>query len=356
MRRFTANNSQNLTFLSPKHDKILTEKVLKSLNFFSLKFHFCDLNRLLFNFFSSLFLIFIAQKSHNFHVSSSRMKKGIESIETTFGNITIFRDEPSSTENSDQDSQRRRSRQQQRQETSESEPANATPPKIIEQKPNEDFLGFDDSAADQKELNYFDQTIVSEYKLNREEANANKTKKASATTSTSREAFGDEMNAVDEFYFSQTSRSASEIDSSRSVTKKDVESIDDMSFIDEMVFGQNVEEAKPLVPRPTSRRKLPEDDLIGSVRGFNRSERKKVETVQTEIPIIRSRNLTENDSNEKNFRVSNQEKSGKRDERLSQHKLLQSEVPDWSRVTVDEAANILKSHVCYYNEERNNLF
>jgi hypothetical protein len=35
----------------------------------------------------------------------------------------------------------------------------------------------------------------------------------------------------------------------------------------------------------------------------------------------------------------------------SRHKLLASEVPDWNKITKDEAVKILKSHVCYHNEE-----
>jgi hypothetical protein len=282
------------------------------------------------------------------------MKKGVRTIETTFGNITIFNnhDELKSTQLSESSS---RSRDR---TTGGAEPN--TPPQKSDTNQNEDFLGFD--LNDKKNSpNYFDQNIIDEYKMNRETEAANSsTKPATSSNNVSvREAFGDEMNSVDELYFktSQVENQNETASSNKSVTAKDLESLSDMNFIDQLVI-KPLEEQRALVAKSSGRQRQPDDDSIGSVRGFKEptAKARAAKEPMAEIPIIKSRNLTENDANEKNFQLKKQkEKNDKISQITSQHKLLQSEVPDWTRVTVDEAAAILNTHVCYFNEERMNI-
>ena len=37
---------------------------------------------------------------------------------------------------------------------------------------------------------------------------------------------------------------------------------------------------------------------------------------------------------------------------ISEHKKIAEEIPNWDYVTIDEGAKILKSSICYFNEER----
>lgn len=123
--------------------------------------------------------------------------------------------------------------------------------------------------------------------------------------------------------------------SSLNVTKKDMESLEDLNFIDKQLVGSNQLDNHS------------NDSSIGSLREF-REKQPKAKT-KSEIPIIQSSNLKEDDpSTKKLFK-----KSASNDSKTqSQHKILSSEVPDWKFLTINEAADILSKHICYYDEER----
>lgn len=148
-----------------------------------------------------------------------------------------------------------------------------------------------------------------------------------------------EMNFFEEHFFGELENKK---DSNRSsfnpikgenkpiITTEEIKNDPDFNYIDQIAF-QNQSEFEPFINNAHS------------------LQIKKDETNKNtnEIPIIRSKNLDEDNFKEFN----NQPKNNAKNE-LSNHKLLASEVPKWDHITIDEGAAILKSNICYFNEEQ----
>jgi hypothetical protein len=280
-----------------------------------------------------------------------------ENIETTFGNITIYRNDSGPRKDpTDETTAKTRGRGQQRRKASPSENNSdeivPSPPVVTAKpdNPSEDFYGFEN-------LNYFDQALIKDYKASKEDTKSPQQPSVTPENVTSNEMLSGEMNAVDELYFKKTDQP---VDSTATnMSKHELEALDDINFIDQMIIKPPQSSPQPsfkdsgqLVAKISARTRQPGDESLGSMRSSSEAFVKKPGPL-TEVPIVKSRNVTEADANAANFvlkKPAGSESSEKN--KNSQHKLLQSEVPNWAHVTIDEAASVLQSHICYYNEER----
>lgn len=261
------------------------------------------------------------------------MRDKYQKIETTFGQIRIFKD---STENDDPINQP----EQLKSKINSDIRQEAKSENDSDSDNNGNFFGIDT-----KTVNYFDKQLVDQYNGNKEtsppteQISSNNTEKL-------------ELNFVDEFYFKNLS--PEQTTEKKSIQEFDIKTDDieklakDMNFIDENVFNSSNNQNQ------IDKNPKQNDDLFGSIQNFKKRQT-KIKTDNTTIPIVQSKNLKDDDSiNQKlNFKSSEMNKSI--EDSVSQHKLLQSEVPNWTNFTLDEAVNILKTHICYNNEERKNF-
>jgi len=281
------------------------------------------------------------------------MKHSSQSIETTFGKVTIFKNE------SDQPKINSR-RGNRTQNTSIEQPTKEPVQEPVEKQSklqkdenpseieknsskSEDFFGFatSDSKKDQtNELNYFDEQLLkSETPLNlKNDASNNKTIRNEAKTY-SKIKENDHLNYIDENFFGELKESSdnkainrSDESSLRKIDKNDIDKLDDLNYIDQVAFQ------KPNQDNQTSE--------LGSLSSIKLKKEKKKKSPSEKIPIVQSNNLNEeNIKHLKNPNLNNQEK-----EIVSNHKALEKEVPKWNYITLDEAVKFLKNHVCYLNE------
>lgn len=93
-----------------------------------------------------------------------------------------------------------------------------------------------------------------------------------------------------------------------------------------------------------------DDDSIGSIENFKNSSKIKSKKLSTTIPIIQANNLNENIDPKK---LKYLQAKRKPQEALppSDHKSIQSTVPDFYKMTKDEVVDILQKNICYFNEE-----
>ena len=285
--------------------------------------------------------------------------ESVQDIETTYGQIRIFKD----IENNQNRNYRRKRLTKSEQDTIvnqnkiENEASESKQP-ITENK-NEDYFGFDLSG-----MNYFDKNVLNQYKLSQEAEKKESDRisnnyPSSKNNSSSYILDEDGLNTFDEQYFKsskntqtsgkkkvepayfvETETSIEKYDVPKSTSKLDLEKFDDLNYIDKQIFSPNSEH----------------DSSIGSIRDFKNEQKRRdklKKVVAEKIPIVQSTNITEDDSNLRNFQLK-KKVSGEAQQQASssQHKLLHSEVPNWFGMTFDEAATILKSHICYHDEER----
>jgi hypothetical protein len=290
------------------------------------------------------------------------MKEDFQNIETTFGQIRIFKNTSNKSKSTESISKNK-----------EKEIVNLEHKVLEENKSNDqdqDFFGFDRN--EKKDLNFFDQNIVNQYELNKEPKSKSDPTKINATHKAVKNITSDlenekDLNFVDEFYFKNPNDSQIEniLDKSdelnaksdsKNITKKDLELIDDANFIDQQMFTSESESKLLIVQKSSYQRKQvgrDEDISIGSIRNLKEKYKpKKKPTISEEIPIIQSKNITEDDENEANFQLRKPSGNNNPKKMTSQHKILQSEIPNWNFITLEEAAKILKSHICYHDEER----
>lgn len=95
-----------------------------------------------------------------------------------------------------------------------------------------------------------------------------------------------------------------------------------------------------------------DDSSFGSIAELK--EKKAVPKTTAEIPLVASRKLVYDEESPGGPRLSKRKdedaaKAGNK--KLSNHKLLHQEVPQWFNKTQDEAVDILFKRICYFNEE-----
>jgi hypothetical protein len=251
------------------------------------------------------------------------MKDNYQKIESNFGQITIFK--KSEDKNSKNSIKSRR---------------NFKSKKLVQSQPDTET-----EANVKEDLNYFDKQLVGNYfeKKEIEEKTATTETPSLSKTSTNIRTKTEELDFIDEFYFKphQVPELSNE---TKNITKHDLDSQDpSLNYIDQITL-KNI----------TSNQ---DDGMIGSIYGLKKDQNQKnKQNKEITIPIIEAENLSERNekATKKNFNSKNLLKNNKSNKNLkeSDHKKLNDEVPKWDYITKDEAVKILKSHVCYFNEER----
>ena len=253
------------------------------------------------------------------------MRNQKQKIETTFGTVTIFKENKLVNPTI---------------KTDNIQP----PPKIdlntnsesVETNKSDNFFGFEDA-----KLNYIDEQIFAG--LNKADTSVNLENKNLNKQPQNDETCVDEQNYIDDYYFPKGTLNINEKNhlgdntNLHHIHKKELDDLKDVNYIDQMMFQENQS-----------------DNLIGSIKNFKSNSIYKKNTLvkSAEIPIIKSQNILLSDS------VSTPKKSLEINKNLnktkdeSSHKLLMSEVPNWDYITVDEGAAILQKNICYFNEER----
>lgn len=252
------------------------------------------------------------------------MRDKTQKIETTFGQISIFNPSQNKSETS-------RGKKSVTTEV-ETKPKDAQAAVKTEkndpiegQKDEGDFFGLDP-----KELNYFDQQIVNDYKQ----------AKTTAEQSTSNVSVSDlnktDLNYIDDYYFNNSSNSQNTAPvSETNVTKKDLVNVftNEGNYLDRELL------------------KHADDDQLGSIQAFKRKNvvKKSSKSSGSSIPLIQSNNLDEEKLNK--ARINLNKSNSNQPQSESEHKKLAAEVPDWNSLTIDEALKIILTHICYHNEE-----
>lgn len=257
------------------------------------------------------------------------MKDNYQKIESNFGQITIFKnsDDKNSNNNSIAKSRRNLKSKKYKEQNFESQ----TELKELETK--KAINKNDDN------LNYFDEQLVGNYFEEKQNEKAATPPNPSSLNTTSSQIKTDDLDYIDDFYF-KPQKTSNLADESKNITKNDLDANDQsLNYIDQMTL-KNITRNQ-------------DDDMIGSIEGIYPKQPAKQN--DNTIPIIHAENLSERNekATKKNFNSNSFIKNRKKLEfEKSDHKKLNDEVPKWDFITKDEAVNILKSHVCYYNEER----
>ncbi|CAF0869260.1 unnamed protein product [Brachionus calyciflorus] len=223
------------------------------------------------------------------------MKDNFKTIETTFGQIKIYKDndEPVKTLKTTTKATKNVEKQIQ---TSTGDENN--------------FFGLD--------TNYFDKSMLDEYKINNEIQKSNKTSDEEIPLKIEKIDKND-MNFIDGVYF-------------ENLTKISQNDSNLVSPVGQTFNTEHIDDAN-----------------LGNIRDFIRKDIQKDE-IQESIPIIHSKNLTENET-KKLTKPKIRKTDSSHEKSTSQHKILQEDIPDWNKLTLDESAEILKKHICYHNEE-----
>lgn len=285
-----------------------------------------------------------------------RGKLDNKKIETTFGQITVFsKDEPSDRRKSKNTSNHLKAESQESVKSEDSyssikQPVNPSKEESVGSvDKDEDFFGIKKS-----EMNYFDQQLIKSYDASSSKPSDLNTesKKVVFDSAKPSKDFEESLDFVDSQYFGALDPQKSQASSTvpvvpeKHVTKSDVERefSKGANYVDEQVLG---------LQKLASADDVNDIDSIGSVRNFKKDKANKLAPKKpaASIPIVQKTNLTEENVKNARLKFKNDKKDNENQLPESEHKTLMSEVPDWSRVTIDEATNILKNHVCYYNAE-----
>lgn len=270
-----------------------------------------------------------------------RRKLNGKTIETSFGQITVFNNEK--PERKTQPPNEKISKKDEKQ-----------PAAVVAQdeNKNEDFLGLDTQT-----FNYFDQQLVKSYDSSLSSKTIENITSPQKIGSPKAESFQEPLDFVDNQYFgaldpsiqaTETTKKSPKLE--KHVTKSDVEKVfsKDANYFDKQLL-----ELK-------KNAKYDSDDIgsIGSVRDFKKGrEKKQVRNKPVEsIPLVQTTNLTEENLRKGSIKFQNVKKEGDKNKTDSHHKELLTQVPDWSRLTKDEAIKILVNHVCYHNAEGKHNF
>ena len=265
-----------------------------------------------------------------------RRKLNEETIETTFGQITVFKKEKPD---------RRAPREPSEKISKKDEKQPVAVPQ--NENKNEDFLGLDSQT-----LNYFDQQLVKSYDSSFSSKTTENTNSSHKIETSKAESFQEPLDFVDNQYFGALDPSIQAIETTKKspklekhVTKSDVEEVfsKDANYIDKQLL-----ELK-------KNAKYDSDDIgsVGSVRDLKKGrEKKQVRNKAVEsIPLVQTTNLTEENLRKGSIKFQNVNNEADKNKTESHHKELLAQVPDWSRLTKDEAIKILINHVCYHNAE-----
>ena len=93
------------------------------------------------------------------------------------------------------------------------------------------------------------------------------------------------------------------------------------------------------------------DETIGSIENFKNPSKTKSKKLSTTIPIIQANNLNENVDPKKLKYLQVKRPTPQENLPPSDHKSIQSTVPDFYKMTKDEVVDILQKNICYFNEE-----
>lgn len=282
------------------------------------------------------------------------MKKSSQSIETTFGKVTIFKNETDQSKaNSRRSSRTQTIISEQPAEEPVVEPVEKT--RNLEKEENrneiaknENFFGFPQMETNKKvgnaqmdELNFFDEQLFkTRTPPNRENNPLNDKAIKKETKNYSKIEENDNLNYIDENFFGELKVSSNKKETNKSqvssigkIDKSDIEKFEDMNYIDKLAFQSPIQEN--------------EMTDFGSLSSFKFKKEKKEKKPSENIAIVQSKNLSE--ENIKHLKDPNRNNKEKQ-EVFSNHKTLEKEVPKWDYITLDEAAKFLKNHVCYLNE------
>lgn len=256
-----------------------------------------------------------------------------QKIKTTFGLVTVFKNNTEKKSNE--------IRKIETNVKSESDLKEIPKESIKIEKQNENFFGIEENTTKKnvkelEDVNYLDEQILKDYKNQKEDSNdfSNIRKQIKMDIK--------DLNYIDSYYFNKNDSSA-ELNSDDSkiehITISDIKSVNNLNYFDEMVFQSEQD-----------------DKTIGSIlslkqENISKSHNKKKQV--DEIPLISTNEFADDEEhNERKFRSISIPSSTEKKLKESKHKELDKEVPKWYDLTIDEAANILKNHVCYLNEER----
>ncbi len=241
-----------------------------------------------------------------------------QKIQTSYGVVTIFKNKPDIKEKKSNDKIKKEI----------NEPVTEKSKAINQINKDENFFGLENENDQNKDLNFIDQQLLNGYKTDSITNNSINEKISESIDEK-------DLNFIDDHYFSKNVNS--DISGSENITKKEIEKMNDLNFIDKMTFH----ETKQV------------DNMLGSIIDFkdkinNNPDTSKNYSEDT-IPLVTSNKL--NQENSMKFRNILNENKLKGLKRESLHKTLDSEVPKWKYLTIDEASLILKNHICYINEE-----
>jgi len=283
------------------------------------------------------------------------MKKTSQTVETTFGQVTIFKNEKDETKAVSRRSSRtqtaniEQSREEPVEEPHEIKTKNVVKDENIKEiEKHEDFFGFPKQETSKKvenaqmdELNYFDEQLFkTQTSLNPENGPSKSETFKKENNNNLKIEENDNLNYIDENFFGELKASSnkadankSQVSSIRKIDKNDLEELKDLNFIDKIAFQSPVQDS--------------ETTDFGSLSSFKMKKEKKEKKSRETIAIVQSKNLSE--ENIQHLKDSNRNNKEKK-EAVSDHKILEKEVPKWDYITLDEAAKFLKNHVCYLNE------
>ena len=105
------------------------------------------------------------------------------------------------------------------------------------------------------------------------------------------------------------------------------------------------------------------NESIGSLRGLL-NKKPKTSKIRTQEPlnqVIKESDQNKplenhsNDEDKKQIALPNESNTRKKNDLDlidSKHKEIVNEVPQWNKMTINEAATLLSKHICYFNVER----
>ncbi len=262
-----------------------------------------------------------------------------QKIQTSFGLVTIFK------KKSDQklkviDAKEITDGQQ---ETQQSEESSLFDNRAVKTNENQNFFGLEETKQtnesnenENDNLNYIDQQLLDGYK-NEANSSTNNINKSLTLEET-------DLNFVDKYYFSKNKNTNEEKRSKpEDITKAQLENTSDLNYIDRMTF-----EANDI-----------DDKSIGSIISLKKTEEKI--KFNEKIPLVIAKNIADDEESNaykfKDILRNNESKRIKDTDKInSNHKLIDSEVPKWHNLTIDDATLILKNHICYMNQEGAAIF
>ena len=259
----------------------------------------------------------------NRNINSNKTQK----IETTFGEITIFKNEIKKELTKEQGH----------------EPILDLKKHKVEVEVPEtcgNFFGFEETKEKSKDsqMNFIDEQFFSSSQNKETE----KSSRANSEVSISKENISKEknLNYIDQYYFVAEDKTEKTSNKNlKNVTKKEINEAKDLNYIDELSFKENDES----------------DQSLGSAVNYLNTKSEKQKPNRGEIPIIRSTKMVQDDDQNKNtIKAGLEMKSSSKEKKFkeSNHKELLKDIPNWEHLTIDQGALILQKNICYFNEER----